>query len=368
MTDSQDNPATLAVFLRQLAVTVVALTVYWLALHIPLPGIDHVILIQSPDAISRLSVMALGFLPWLSALTLAEAVCFVCPERLKLPFRKAGHADPFSRWVLVGAIAFTVLQGFGIVQALLSSDGTVVLSEGPLLVAAIGSYLGATALCVLVAQLISRHGVGWGFWVLLADAGLGGIWDFALSIPQVLTFGTSPATGLLLPVLMVVAAVAALVALVLARRNMGLASYEPLVWPILLYAFAVPYIGVLAFGTLGQVLGPDEVLRALQPDRWPGAVLAAALLFLICYRYARRHRQMSLFAFEAALLSALTCVSAGATWWLGIAMPGGAPFVVLIVVLTLLADRLAKILRLAHTNTLPRFLRDQRIADQPEAK
>jgi preprotein translocase subunit SecY len=329
-------------FGRRLAVTLAALVVYRIASHIPLPGLDFTILnTLNGGAIERLSIMALGFLPWVAAVTLAELASLVLPPRYTAAFCRHGHANPFSPWVIVAALIFTVLQGYGVSVALEAMKDTVVTPGLAFTATAIGSYVGCTALAILLAYLISQYGIGFGFWVLLAAAVLTDVRMFFTTLYSGVAEGFLSPAITLLSVGVLVAAALAVVVLVLARRDQGRDRLEPLVWPIFIYAAVSPYLAVLAANTIGYATNPDQVVRSLLPDHVPGAILALLLIALICYRYAMREGNRSLLATDVLLLAALVCLTVGAPAWIGIWFPNAGPFVVLITVMTLIAQRVA---------------------------
>jgi preprotein translocase subunit SecY len=147
-------------FWRRIAVTLTVLVIYRMVSHIPLPGITleglHFVIQHTvgSGALERLSIMALGFIPWLAALTLAEVAVLILPAHYKVPFRRNGHADPFSPWVIVAAFLFTALQGYGIAVALSAMKDTIGTPGVAFIATAIGTYVGATTLAILLAHLI----------------------------------------------------------------------------------------------------------------------------------------------------------------------------------------------------------------------
>ncbi|MDO9381954.1 MAG: hypothetical protein Q7T86_03735 [Hyphomicrobiaceae bacterium] len=177
MTDRHDR----AEFSRRLAVTLVAIAAYLLATRIPLSGINPAALSQlanldyAGSVISRMSIGALGMMPAFSAICIGELVRLVGPRKWRGP----GSAAP--DWLIWLALAFAAMQAGGVATALeaAGSPALPIVPEPGLAfrVACVGSMVGATALFWWLASLISRHGLGSGFWVLFVTL-------FVMEIPK----------------------------------------------------------------------------------------------------------------------------------------------------------------------------------------
>lgn len=159
--------------LRRIAITLLALGLYRLAQWIPLPGIDTSALAQLAGPGSSFSframtsIMTLGLLPLLSALLLAE-LAMSLSRRLRSSSETPHGRAMLWRTVVVGALFLTVFQSYGIVAAFEAMPG-VVTERGTMFHAGVtASFIGATMLIVVLAQWITRAGVGSGFWVLFA--------------------------------------------------------------------------------------------------------------------------------------------------------------------------------------------------------
>lgn len=155
-------------WLQQVLLAGLILIALRLASHIPMPGINLALVRESmPGAIERLSIVALGSLPWLSAVSFAELFALVWPCSPISRFMKEGHINPFSRLVIAFALVLTIVQAFGIAEALTATQGLLADSDETLILV-IASLTGGTALTIGLARLIAQLGITISFWILLA--------------------------------------------------------------------------------------------------------------------------------------------------------------------------------------------------------
>ena len=129
---------------RRLVFLLLALVVYRIGAHIPVPGIDPAQLQQlfngqqgilnlfnmfSGGALERFTVFALGIMPYISASIIMQLMTYVVPtfEQLK----KEGEAGrrKISQYTRYGTLGLAVFQSLGIAVALDSQAG-LVLSPG----------------------------------------------------------------------------------------------------------------------------------------------------------------------------------------------------------------------------------------------
>jgi preprotein translocase subunit SecY len=127
---------------RRLIFLLLALVVYRVGAHIPVPGIDPEQLAQlfksqsggvlglfnlfSGGALSRFTVFALGIMPYISASIIMQLLTVVVPQLESL--KKEGEAGrrkitQYTRWFTLALAAF---QAFGISVALEAQPGLVI--------------------------------------------------------------------------------------------------------------------------------------------------------------------------------------------------------------------------------------------------
>ena len=131
---------------RRLVFLVLALVVFRVGAHIPVPGIDPAQLQKmfqdqgqggilnlfnmfSGGALQRFSVFALGIMPYISASIVIQLVTYVIPTLEQL--KKEGEAGQrkISQYTRYAALGLAVFQSLGIAAMLESSPG-LVLSPG----------------------------------------------------------------------------------------------------------------------------------------------------------------------------------------------------------------------------------------------
>ncbi|MFN7309213.1 MAG: preprotein translocase subunit SecY, partial [bacterium] len=132
---------------RRLIFLLLALVVYRIGTHIPVPGIDPDQMRQlfnsqsggilglfnmfSGGALSRFSVLALGIMPYISASIIMQMMTYVLPSLEAL--RKEGEAGrrKITQYTRYGTVVLALVQAYGIAIALQSQQG-LVLNPGPM--------------------------------------------------------------------------------------------------------------------------------------------------------------------------------------------------------------------------------------------
>ncbi|MCD6430138.1 MAG: preprotein translocase subunit SecY [Deltaproteobacteria bacterium] len=173
---------------KRLGWTFFLLFVYRIGIHVPTPGIDGQALAAffvqakgtllgmfdmfSGGGLSRLSVFALGIMPYISASIILELLAMVVPtlERLK----KEGEAGrrKISRYTRYGTILLSVIQSFGIAVGLESMQGPagemIVMFPGwGFRVLTIITLTTGTAFIMWIGEQITERGIGNGISLII---------------------------------------------------------------------------------------------------------------------------------------------------------------------------------------------------------
>ena len=127
---------------RRIIFLILALVVYRIGGHIPVPGIDPVQLQQlfkgqsggilsmfnmfSGGALSRFSVFALGIMPYISASIIMQLMTYVVPSLEAI--KKEGEAGrrKITQYTRYGTLGLAIFQSLGIALALEGSAGLVI--------------------------------------------------------------------------------------------------------------------------------------------------------------------------------------------------------------------------------------------------
>ncbi|MFC5608939.1 preprotein translocase subunit SecY [Variovorax soli] len=168
---------------RRLVFLLLALVVYRIGAHIPVPGINPDQLAQlfqgqqggilslfnmfSGGALSRFTVFALGIMPYISASIIMQLMTYVVPtfEQLK----KEGEAGrrKITQYTRYGALALALFQSFGIAVALESSAGLVINPGFGFRLTAMISLTAGSMFLMWLGEQITERGLGNGISILI---------------------------------------------------------------------------------------------------------------------------------------------------------------------------------------------------------
>ena len=168
---------------RRRVVLLLALVVYRIGAHIPVPGIDPDQLKQlfngqqggilslfnmfSGGALSRFTVFALGIMPYISASIVMQLLTYVLPafEQLK----KEGEAGrrKITQYTRFGALGLAVFQSLGIALALEASAGLVINPGFGFRMTAVVSLTAGTMFLMWLGEQITERGLGNGISILI---------------------------------------------------------------------------------------------------------------------------------------------------------------------------------------------------------
>jgi len=168
---------------RRLVFLLLALVVYRIGAHIPVPGIDPTQLQQlfqgqqggilslfnmfSGGALSRFTVFALGIMPYISASIIMQLLTYVVPtfEALK----KEGEAGrrKITQYTRYGTLGLALFQSLGIAMALESSQGLVLNPGFGFRMTAVVSLTAGTMFLMWLGEQITERGLGNGISILI---------------------------------------------------------------------------------------------------------------------------------------------------------------------------------------------------------
>jgi preprotein translocase subunit SecY len=165
---------------RRLVFLLLALVVYRIGAHIPVPGIDPEMLRKfveqqqggilgmlnmfSGGAMSRFTVLALGIMPYISASIVMQLLTYVLPtfEQLK----KEGEAGrrKITQYTRYGALGLAIIQSLG--MALMMESNAIVPGFGFRLTAVVSLTTG-TMFLMWLGEQITERGLGNGISILI---------------------------------------------------------------------------------------------------------------------------------------------------------------------------------------------------------
>jgi hypothetical protein len=292
--------------IRRILFTLAALAVWRIGLAVPLPGIAFSASPQLSGAgLSRISILALGLTPWLSAVTLAELAVLFLPSHLTARFTHNAHANPMAFPIVALALAFAAFQGYGVAAALEGVRNLVAEPGDAFRVITSLTLAVGTAIIISLGRIIQSEGIGWGFWVLLAAHSIDGLALGAIQSLSAIQYGAVDPLSTFGVLALTVAAIAAVVAILETRRTAGLNAVEPVVWPIQLYGLVIPWLAVALQIASSPLPDAGPVYPVFQPDQPLGALAMAILVGAFVATYARREGSTGIAAVTAIALIAI---------------------------------------------------------------
>ena len=198
---------------RRIVFLLLALVVYRIGAHIPVPGIDPAQLQQlfksqgggilnlfnmfSGGALSRFTVFALGIMPYISASIIMQLMTYVVPSLEALKKEGESGRRKITQYTRYGTLALGIFQSLGIALALEGSAGLVLNPGFGFRMTAVVSLVAGTMFLMWLGEQITERGLGNGISILIFSgivAGLpsamGGLFNLvstgAMSIPAML--------------------------------------------------------------------------------------------------------------------------------------------------------------------------------------
>jgi len=309
---------------RRLWFLLFALIVYRIGAHVPVPGIDPVVLADlfksqqggifgmlnmfSGGALSRFSIFALGIMPYISASIIMQlgTVAFPYLEALK----KEGEAGrrKITQYTRYGTLLLALVQGYGISIALQAQAG-LVLEPGPMFqLTTVITLVSGTMFLMWLGEQITERGIGNGI-SLIIFAGIAAGLPSAITGTLELVRNGSMHALVALGIMIAVALVTAFVVFVergqrkilvnYAKRQVGRkvyggqSSHLPLklnmagVIPPIFASSIILFPATLAgwFGSGESMTWLKDISGALSPGQPVYVMLYAAMIIFFCFFY-----------------------------------------------------------------------------------
>ena len=168
---------------RRLTFLVLALVVYRIGAHIPVPGINpqqlqalfegqqggilNLFNMFSGGALSRFTVFALGIMPYISASIIMQLMGYVVPALESL--KKEGEAGrrKITQYTRYGTLLLAIFQSLGIALALEGSAGLVINPGVGFRLTAVVSLVAGTMFLMWLGEQITERGLGNGISILI---------------------------------------------------------------------------------------------------------------------------------------------------------------------------------------------------------
>ena len=206
-------------FRKKLFFTLGILILFRLIAHIPVPGVNLVLLKQffsqnqllslldifSGGTLANFSIAALGLNPYINASVMMQLLALIVPKIEALQKEGEYGRAKINQYTRIATIPFAIINAFGMYAILRSQN--IITTLSPLTIAAmVASMLAGTMIMIFFGELINIYGVGNGISMLIF-AGI--ISRLPISFIQTLsvTDFSNPQTGLNLIILLTMALV-----------------------------------------------------------------------------------------------------------------------------------------------------------------
>lgn len=309
---------------RRIIFLLLALVVYRIGAHVPVPGIDPDMLSRlfqeqqggilglfnmfSGGALSRFSVFALGIMPYISASIIMQMLSYVLP--LLESLRKEGESGrrKITQYTRYGTLLLGVFQAFGIAVALESQAGLVLDPGFMFRFTCIVSLVTGTMFLMWLGEQITERGLGNGISIIIFAGIVAGLPSAISGLFQLVSTGAiSPLSSIF--VIAIVALVTAFVVFIergqrritvnYAKRQVGnrlyggQTSYLPLkmnmsgVIPPIFASSLILFPATLAgwFTSGDSTRWIRDLAAALSPGQPLYTLLYAAMIVFFAYFY-----------------------------------------------------------------------------------
>ncbi len=173
---------------KRILFTLALLSVYRIGVHVPTPGIDAVALASffaqvkgtllglfdmfSGGALERLSVFALGIMPYISASIILQLLTVVVPHLERLSKEGEQGRKKITQYTRYGTVVLSLIQGFGIsvgLESMTSPGGAaVVITPGwSFRLMTILTLTAGTAFIMWLGEQITERGIGNGISLII---------------------------------------------------------------------------------------------------------------------------------------------------------------------------------------------------------
>jgi preprotein translocase subunit SecY len=217
---------------KRILYTLGLLLVYRIGVHVPTPGIDAVALASfferaqgtllglfdmfSGGALERLSVFALGIMPYISASIILQLLTVVVPHLERLSKEGQAGRKKITQYTRYGTVVLSIIQGFGIsigLETMAAPGGApVVISPGwGFRLMTVMTLTAGTAFIMWLGEQITERGIGNGISLIIFAGIVAGIPSATGNTFRLVSTGEMGIFLVILLLVMMVAVVGAIV-------------------------------------------------------------------------------------------------------------------------------------------------------------
>ena len=304
---------------KRIFFTLALLVVYRIGVHVPVPGIDSVALAEifdrakgtilgifnmfSGGALERLSVFALGIMPYISASIILQLMTVVIPHLERLKKEGEQGRKKITQYTRYGTVVLSVIQGFGISVGL-ERMGAVIDPGWGFRIMAVITLTAGTAFIMWLGEQITERGIGNGI-SLIIFAGI--VARMPTAIGNTFRLVSTGAMGVFPVVILVVLMVAVVAAIIFVEQGQrripvqyakrivgrrmygGQSTHLPLkintsgvIPPIFASSIMMFPATIASFITVPWI---QNIVSSLAPGNLVYELMFIGLIFFFCYFY-----------------------------------------------------------------------------------
>lgn len=310
---------------KRILYTLGLLVVYRVGVHVPTPGIDTVALASffaqakgtllglfdmfSGGALERLSVFALGIMPYISASIILQLLTVTIPHLERLSKEGEQGRKKITQYTRYGTILLSVIQGFGISVGLerMTSPGgapVVIIPGWAFRLMTVMTLTAGTAFIMWLGEQITERGIGNGISLIIFAGIIARMPDAIGNTFRLLSTGEMGLFLIIILVLFMVAVVAFIIFMEQGQRRItvqyakrvvgrkmygGQSTHLPLkvntsgVIPPIFASSIIMFPATLA--SFIEVPWMQSVASAMTPGNIAYEVLYVGFIFFFCYFY-----------------------------------------------------------------------------------
>ena len=310
---------------KRILFTLGLLIVYRVGVHVPVPGIDSVALASffaqaegtifgifnmfSGGAFERLSVFALGIMPYISASIILQLLTVVVPHLEQLKKEGEQGRKKITQYTRYGTVVLSIIQGFGIsvgLESMTSPGGApVVLMAGwGFRLLTVITLTAGTAFIMWLGEQITERGVGNGISLIIFAGIVTGLPGAIVNTVRLLSTGEMGIFAILIILVLMVAVVGLIIFVEQGQRRIpvqyakrvvgrrmygGQSTHLPLkintsgVIPPIFASSIIMFPATI--GSFVKVEWIQSVTAAMRPGNAVYELLFVAFIFFFCYFY-----------------------------------------------------------------------------------
>ena len=310
---------------KRILFTLALLIVYRIGVHVPVPGIDSVALASffkaaegtifgifnmfSGGAFEKLSVFALGIMPYISASIILQLLTVVIPHLEQLKKEGEQGRKKITQYTRYGTVILSIIQGFGIsvgLESMSAPDGSpVVLLPGwAFRLLTVITLTAGTAFIMWLGEQITERGIGNGISLIIFAGIVCRLPAASVNTVRLLSTGEMGIFAVLILVILMVGVVGFIIFVEQGQRRIpvqyakrvvgrrmygGQSTHLPLkintsgVIPPIFASSIIMFPATI--GSFVKVEWIQSITAAMRPGNLVYELLFVAFIFFFCYFY-----------------------------------------------------------------------------------